>query len=158
MPASFYPSGADERSAVADRPAPAPDFITPDDADVLIVEDDATIVEMLTYSLTNRGYRCMALPDGRGALERLARATRPAPSPVVVMNIDLPGVGRVGAVEQLERAHPEGFRIIACTRTGSEREHVRALNAGALDYFVKPISLPVLAAKIIRLLWDHPRR
>jgi DNA-binding response OmpR family regulator len=166
MPASFDAAGAEERSAVADRPIPTPGatavrepaVAATDAADVLIVEDDATIVEMLTYTLANRGYRCRVLHDGREALSQLTRGVRPAPPPVVVLNIDLPGLGRVGAVEQIERAHPEGFRVLACTRTGSEREHVRALNAGAMDYFVKPISLPVLTAKIIRLLWDHPRQ
>ncbi|HEX9580229.1 MAG TPA: response regulator [Gemmatimonadales bacterium] len=159
MPAPFDPGSAD-RSAVADLLAPAVerdgDGITR--ADVVLVEDDATLVEMLTYTLTNRGYACTAVAVGPDALERVKQLAPGRQAPVVLLNLDLPGLSRVGAIEQLERARPEGFRMIALTRTGSEREHVRALSAGAVDYVVKPISLMVLAAKIIRLLWDHDRR
>jgi len=156
MPAAFDLSWPDRQSGVADLPeTPA---VPSGTMNVVIVEDDPAIVEMLTYTLANRGYRCQSFSDGRDALEQLANGPRRTPPPVVLVNIDMPGLGRVGAIERLERAHEEGFRILALTRTGSEREHVRALNAGAMDYFVKPISLPVLTAKIIRLLWDHRRQ
>jgi two-component system phosphate regulon response regulator PhoB len=157
MPAAFDLSWPDRQSGVADLPE-TPAAPTAETMNVLIIEDDPAIVEMLTYTLANRGYRCASFADGRDALEQLANGPRRTPPPVVLVNIDMPGLGRVGAIERLERAHEEGFRILALTRTGSEREHVRALNAGALDYFIKPISLPVLTAKIIRLLWDHRRQ
>lgn len=156
MPAAFDSSWPHRQSGVADLPvSPA---VPSRHTNVVIVEDDPTVVEMLTYTLANRGYHCESMPDGRGALEQLAGAPRATPPPVVLINIDMPGLGRIGAIERLERVHEEGFRIIALTRTGSEREHVHALNAGAMDYFVKPVSLPVLTAKIIRLLWDHRRQ
>jgi DNA-binding response OmpR family regulator len=156
MPAAFDLSWPDPQSGVADLPETS--AAASGTMNVVIVEDDPAIVEMLTYTLANRGYRCAAFPDGRAALDQLANGPTLTPPPVVLINIDMAGLGRVGAIERLERAHEEGFRILALTRTGSEREHVRALNAGAMDYFVKPISLPVLTAKIIRLLWDHRRQ
>jgi DNA-binding response OmpR family regulator len=51
-------------------------------------------------------------------------------------------------------ARPDA-RVIVLSAQGAERDQIRALRAGAIDYLVKPRSIPVLIAKVERLLADR---
>ena len=132
-------------------PAPAP-MPTADSAvpELIVVEDDPALVELLEYGLRARGYRFVSFRNGRDALRELLALDVGAAHPVVLLDVDLPGLDGYSVLDGLQRDRPGVFRVVFTTVHGGEAEQLRGLEAGALDYLVKPISLRVALEKIRR--------
>jgi DNA-binding response OmpR family regulator len=119
--------------------------------EVIVVEDDPALGELLTFGLEARGYRFLHFRNGREALELLkAMDTRGSPAPLLLLDVDLPALDGYSIFEELQQECPGKFRIVFTTVHGSETEQPRGLEAGALDYMVKPLSLRVALEKIRR--------
>jgi len=82
---------------------------------VLVVDDEAPTVELLTETLTRNGLRALSATDGRTGVE-LALAHRPD---VIVLDLVMPGMTGFQVVRQL-RDHPEGRNIPILVFTGKE--------------------------------------
>ncbi len=121
------------------------------EVDVYLIEDDTALLEMLEYALTNRGFRCQAFTNGREALDALLASDTQDRKPVVLLDVDLPGLDGFSALQQIHRARPGDFQIVIVTVHSGEREQIKALRCGAADYLVKPVSIPVVVAKVERL-------
>ena len=130
---------------------------SPDDAlmapDVIVVEDDPALADMLRYALASFGYSMRMYRTGPEALEAL-RVMRPRRGrrPLVLLDIDLPGLDGHSLHERLRVERPGVFGIVFASVHASEGDQLRALKSGAIDYLVKPISLRVLMAKLPRWL------
>src|SRR5216683_2878603 len=132
-------------------PKPAEPVVPAADAvlvpEVIYVEDDAALAELLEYGLRAHGYRFLAYRNGRDALLALdVRGTRP----LLLLDVDLPALDGYSILAALERERPGTYRVVFTTVHGTEEEQLRGLEAGALDYLVKPISLRVALEKIKR--------
>lgn len=127
----------------------APD---PEVPDVVVVEDDPSLIEMLNYSLSNQGYRLEFHANGREALEALLAMQIGSRRPVVLLDVDLPGMDGFRILQELSAERPGDFQVVMATMHRSEAAQVLAIESGALDYIVKPISLPITLAKIERLV------
>ena len=116
---------------------------------VLVVEDEADLVELLRYNLEAEGFAVITAEDGEETNLRIAE-TRPD---LVLLDWMLPGTSGIEIFRRL-RAREETARIpiIMLTARGEEEERVRGLATGADDYVVKPFSLPELMARINALL------
>lgn len=132
--------------------AEAPPASASDVPEVIVVEDDDTLAELLTFGLDARGYRYVLCRNGREALDLLkAMDTRGADRPpLVLLDVDLPALDGYSILEALKAECPGKFRIVFTTVHGSETEQLRGLEAGAMDYMVKPMSLRVALEKIRR--------
>jgi len=133
--------------------APAPPEPAPSDApEVIVVEDDPALAELLTFGLEARGYRYIHFRNGREALELLkSMDTRGSPRPpLLLLDVDLPERDGYSIFEELQQRCPGRFRVVFTTAHGSETEKLRALEAGALDYLLQPMSLQVALEKIQR--------
>jgi CheY-like chemotaxis protein/HPt (histidine-containing phosphotransfer) domain-containing protein len=115
---------------------------------VIIVEDDPALGELLEYGLQSRGYRYLTFKNGREALDNLLALPPTQPSPVLLLDVDLPALDGYSIFDILQRERPGQFRVVFTTVHGNEDEQLRGLEAGALDYLVKPISLRVALEKI----------
>jgi len=116
---------------------------------ILVVEDDRVIATLLRHLLERRGYAVEVAADGRAALDRLAGD----PPGLVVLDVMLPFVDGFEVIERIRGT--EGWRdvpIVMLTVRSQERYVVRALDAGANDYVIKPFKPGELAARIRRLL------
>ena len=140
--------------------APSPPFAAPappaadatDTPEVIVVEDDPALAELLTFGLEARGYRFRHFRNGREALDVLktlntAGTTQP---PLLLLDVDLPALDGYSIFEELQKECPGKFRVVFTTVHGSETEQLRGLEAGAMDYMVKPMSLRVALEKIRR--------
>ncbi len=116
--------------------------------DVILVEDDASLADMLQYALQLAGYTYRHFSDGRTALDALLEMQLGSHRPVVFLDVDLPGLDGHTIHDRLRVDRPGDFVCVFVTAHGSEAEQLRALNAGAWDYLTKPISLRVLLAKL----------
>ena len=113
---------------------------------VLVVEDDDSLQDVLTYNLTKRGYRVVQAFDGDRALE-LAREREPD---LIVLDIMLPGLDglEVCRIVRREMATP----ILILTARDQELDKVGGLELGADDYMTKPFSIRELIARVGALI------
>jgi len=118
--------------------------------EVIMVEDDPALAELLEYGLNSRGYRFVAMRNGREALDYLRSLDTSGQTPLLLLDVDLPGLDGYAVFEELQRARPGVYRTVFTTVHGREEEQLRGLEAGALDYLVKPINLRVVLEKIRR--------
>ena len=124
----------------------------PDDPDVapdvIVVEDDDTLAEMETFALESRGLSHRRFATGPAALEALVRMRAYGRRPIVLLDVDLPGLDGHSLHERLRVERPDTFDVVFVSLHASEAEQLRALEAGALDYISKPVRMRVLMAKI----------
>ncbi len=113
---------------------------------VLVVEDDDSLQDVLTYNLKKRGYRVVQAFDGDRALE-LAREREPD---LIVLDIMLPGLDglEVCRIVRREMATP----ILILTARDQELDKVGGLELGADDYMTKPFSIRELIARVGALI------
>jgi len=130
--------------------APAPE--SSDVPEVIVVEDDPALADLLTFGLEARGYQFLHFRNGREALDLLKTLdTRGAAQPpLLLLDVDLPALDGYSIFEELQQECPGKFRVVFTTVHGSETEQLRGLEAGAMDYMVKPMSLRVALEKIRR--------
>jgi CheY-like chemotaxis protein len=139
-----------------DQPSPPSTTSAPEGAtdvpEVIVVEDDPALAELLTFGLEARGYRFLHFRNGREALDLLKSIdTRgSSPPPLLLLDVDLPALDGYSIFEELQQECPGKFRVVFTTVHGSETEQLRGLEAGAMDYMVKPMSLRVALEKIRR--------
>jgi two-component system, OmpR family, alkaline phosphatase synthesis response regulator PhoP len=114
----------------------------------LVVEDDPHIGHLLKFMLERNGYSVQLAVDGRAAQAHIQRESAPAVAVFDVMLPFLDGLQLVG----LARKQPgwETVPILMLTAKAQERDIVRALDAGANDYIVKPFQPEELLARVRR--------
>ena len=122
-------------------------------ADIVLVEDDETLAALLMHALETRGYRARWLSDGREAAGLLAGPDPDLRAPLVLLDVDLPGLS---GLEVLRRLADQGTlrrtRVVMLTARSAETEVLTALELGAFDHVAKPFSVPVLIQRIRRAL------
>jgi two-component system phosphate regulon response regulator PhoB len=112
---------------------------------VLIVEDEAALVTMLSYNLEKEGFDVCTASDGEEALIQIAERK----PDVVLLDWMLPLVSGIEVCRQIRRAPASRtLPIIMLTARGEEGDRVRGLNSGADDYIVKPFSPAELIARL----------
>jgi two-component system KDP operon response regulator KdpE len=109
---------------------------------ILAVDDEPQILRALATNLRARGYDVDLAPTGE---EALALAARKHPD-VVVLDLGLPGIDGVEVIRGLRGW--TSVPIIVLSVRESEREKVRALDAGADDYVTKPFGMDELLARL----------
>jgi len=113
---------------------------------ILVVEDDATLRELLKYNLQNEGYIVHIARDGGEALEMFDKST----PQLVILDIMLPVINGT-EVCRIIRGKSQAPIIMLTAKTG-EIDRVVGLELGADDYVTKPFSMRELIARIKALL------
>ena len=129
---------ADDEAGRSSRVKPAKNRI-------LVVDDDASVREMLTRVLTGEGYLVWAAADGTAALEIAAVAK----VDLVLLDLNLPGKSGWDIFERLTAENPMLAVIIITARSN---QLFTALGAGAGALLEKPLDFPKLLQTISRLL------
>jgi DNA-binding response OmpR family regulator len=116
----------------------------------LVAEDDDQISYILRFILEREGYDVHLAPDGRTALQLIAKLQPPA---IAIFDVMLPQADGYELLARL-RATPgwAAVPVIMLTARSQEQDIVRGLEAGANDYMVKPFKPEELRARIRRLL------
>jgi CheY-like chemotaxis protein len=146
-PPKATPPAAKPGSPPPAAPPPATALTVPE---VIYVEDDAALAELLEYGLRAHGYRFAAYRNGREALRALLALDVQGTQPLLLLDVDLPALDGYSIFDALQRERPGTYRVVFTTVHGTEEEQLRGLEAGALDYLVKPMSLRVALEKIKR--------
>ena len=113
---------------------------------VLVAEDDGDVQFVVRRALEEEGHEVVVTGDGAAALEAAAAH----PPDLVLLDLDMPGVGGLDALESLRQR--TSVPVIIITGRGSEGDRVLGLDLGADDYVVKPFSTRELQARVRALL------
>ena len=110
---------------------------------VAIVEDDPIIAKAVSAAVTDAGHDCRWIADGSAA----ERDTSLIASDLIILDLMLPGTDGLSV---LKSARARGVRtpVIVLTARGLVAEKLRAFEAGADDYMVKPFEMDELLARI----------
>jgi two-component system, OmpR family, alkaline phosphatase synthesis response regulator PhoP len=109
---------------------------------ILLVDDEATIVQSLRYNLERSGYAVTAAGDGRSAVALVA-SEQPD---LVILDIMLPLLDGIEACKEIRKTSK--VPIIMLTAKDQEFDKVLALELGADDYVTKPFSLGEIIARV----------
>jgi DNA-binding response OmpR family regulator len=126
---------------------------------VLVVDDDADLLDLLDYALRREGYTVLTAADGPQALRRY-EAERPD---LVLLDVNLPKLNGFEVCRRLR--HAAATPIILLTARDEEEDILRGLQLGADDYVTKPFSPKQLLARMTTVLrrcqtnrYDQPTR
>jgi DNA-binding response OmpR family regulator len=114
---------------------------------ILVIEDDRTLRQALTFNLEREGYRVRGAVDGQQALD----AVRGGALDLILLDVMLPGMSGIEVLRVL-RAEGIGTPVIILSAKGEEIDRVVGLKIGADDYVAKPFSRPELLARIEAVL------
>jgi DNA-binding response OmpR family regulator len=109
----------------------------------LVVEDEPGIVDFVRRGMQAEGFVVQSAADGAEG-ERLALA---GGFDVVILDLMLPGRGGLEILASLQRARP-ALPVIVLTARGEVSDRIAGLDAGAVDYIVKPFSMAELVARV----------
>jgi DNA-binding response OmpR family regulator len=109
---------------------------------ILVVEDDETLRQTLTFNLESEGYQVAVAVDGQAAL----KVARSQPFDLIVLDIMLPELDGLSVCRILRRELD--VPVIILTARSSEVDKIIGLDSGADDYITKPFSLGEFLARV----------
>jgi len=118
-------------------------------ARILVVDDEADILDLLSELLGESGYDVVRASDGREALRALFQAQ----PDLVLLDVAMPELDGWQTLERIRDA--SDLPVLMLTARAGEDDKVRGLRAGANDYVTKPFSTRELLARIDALLRAH---
>ena len=122
---------------------------------ILVVDDEAVLVETIAYNLEQAGYQVVTAADGVSALDA-ARSQHPD---LIILDIMLPGMDGLEVCRQLRREDGTAtVPIVMLTAKTEEIDKVVGLEVGADDYVTKPFGRRELLARVRALIRraDYP--
>lgn len=119
---------------------------------ILVVDDEAAIVELVEYNLEREGFEVLTEAEGPKAVER-ARAERPD---LIILDVMLPGMSGMDVCRELRKT--TDVPIILLTARKDEVDRVLGLELGADDYVTKPFSPRELVARVKAILRRSQRQ
>jgi len=120
----------------------------PSHGTILVVDDEATIVEVVSRYLERAGYEAMAAADGAAALSLAAHHD----PDLVVLDLMLPEIDGLEVMRRLHEGDGKPVPVILLTARGEESDRLVGLRRGADDYVVKPFSPAELVARVDAVL------
>ncbi len=137
-PSDSHPVGSGTMAVVAD----------PSHGTVLVVDDEPTIVEVVSRYMERAGYETLTAGDGPEALH-LAGQHDPD---LVVLDVMLPELDGLEVMWRLHDGEGRPVPVILLTARGEESDRLVGLRRGADDYVVKPFSPAELVARVDAVL------
>jgi phosphate regulon transcriptional regulator PhoB len=121
---------------------------------IVIIEDEADIVEMIRYNFRKEGFDVESYSRGRDGLEALRRN----PPDLLLLDIMLPDQDGFTICRQLRtESRLKSLPIVFLTARGEEVDRIVGLEIGADDYVVKPFSPRELVARVKAILRRQTR-
>jgi len=116
---------------------------------ILVVDDEADLVELISYNLKREGFSVDSALDGETALSKIKKGRYN----LVVLDLMLPGIQGIELCRIL-RSNPktETLPVIMLTAKGEEVDKILGLEMGADDYITKPFSPRELVARVRAVL------
>jgi DNA-binding response OmpR family regulator len=118
-------------------------------ARILVVDDEASIRDLLSKTLALAEYDVDTAPDGRSALERV----RQIAYDLVITDLKMPGIDGLTVVREAKRLKPT-LPIIIITAYSTESSAIEAINLGVSGYLTKPFRIPKILSTAAKALGE----
>jgi two-component system phosphate regulon response regulator PhoB len=120
---------------------------------LLIIEDERSLQEVLTYNLEKEGFEVVVAADGHDGLRRV-QSMQPD---LVILDLMLPVIDGLEVCRQI-RSDPrtQATRVLMLTARSEEVDEIVGFNMGADDYVTKPFKIKPLIHRIKALLRRTP--
>jgi two-component system alkaline phosphatase synthesis response regulator PhoP len=116
---------------------------------ILVVDDEADILEFISYNLKHEGFSVSTANDGKSALET-AQKIMPH---IILLDIMMPGMDGIETCEKIRLLpHLDNTLIAFLTARGEDYSQIAGFDAGGDDYIIKPVKPKVLISRINALL------
>ena len=116
---------------------------------ILVIEDEADLVELISYNLKKEGFNVDSAMDGETALSKIKKGRYD----LVVLDLMLPGIQGMELCRILRNdPKTETLPIVMLTAKGEEVDKILGLEMGADDYITKPFSPRELVARVKAVL------
>lgn len=115
--------------------------------EVLIVEDEADILDILSFNLENAGYKVLAASSAEDGIRLLGPDTA-----LILLDVMLPGMSGFQMARQLRKENRNHIPIIFLTARGTENDILTGFSAGGDDYISKPFSINEVLARVKAVL------
>ncbi len=102
---------------------------------VLVIDDDESLRRVIEFTLSEAGYQVLTATNGEEGVHLFGRET----PPVVVTDIQMPGLSGYDVLKRIKEQSPETL-VIVITAYGTVEKAVEAMKLGAFDYLTKPFS------------------
>ena len=116
---------------------------------VLVVDDEASIRDLLAKTLALAEYDVDVAPDGRTALERM----RMYPYDLLIADLKMPGMDGLTVIREAKR-YKADLPVIIITGFSTESSAIEAVNLGVAGYLTKPFRVPQVLAAAARALGE----
>jgi putative nucleotidyltransferase with HDIG domain len=113
-------------------------------ANILLVDDDPKVLEILSASLERRGHRIATASTGTSAIEQTAKT---APE-LIILDLSLSDMTGYRVLEHVRTTHGEEPPVLFLSASSDVDARLQALEGGADDFLVKPVSLRELHSKV----------
>jgi DNA-binding response OmpR family regulator len=120
---------------------------------VLLIDDDAAVLAMVSEMLTSFGMHIHAYADGRRALQALEDPESPA-FDLVISDINMEGMDGFDVIHRVKAVHTK-LPVVLMTATASLDYAIRAMRMGAANLFQKPLSIRELVNNVFHLVELH---
>jgi len=121
----------------------------PDNADVMVVENDPDIMELILFFLEREGFKVLPAGNGKVAIELIEKTDKPL---VVLSEIGLPFMAGWQLLDYIKNKGLTHAKVIFLTNRTQEKEAVRMLELGAEDFVRKPFNPRELIARIRKVM------
>lgn len=142
---SQRPRGGSRAAAAPARPAIA----SSTRPRVLVVDDEASIRDLLAKTLALAEYDVDVAPDGRSALERM----RLYPYDLLIADLKMPGMDGLTVIREAKR-YKTDLPVIIITGFSTESSAIEAVNLGVAGYLTKPFRVPQVLAAAAKALGE----
>ena len=143
---SQRPRGGGPRPAPAPVPRPVPGTTRPR---ILVVDDEASIRDLLAKTLALAEYDVDVAPDGRSALDRM----RLYPYDLLIADLKMPGMDGLAVIREAKR-YKADLPVIIITGFSTESSAIEAVNLGVAGYLTKPFRVPQVVAAAAKALGE----
>jgi len=116
---------------------------------VLVVDDEASIRDLLSKTLALAEYDVDVAPDGRSALERM----RMYPYDLLIADLKMPGMDGLTVIREAKR-YKGDLPVIIITGYSTESSAIEAVNLGVAGYLTKPFRVPQVLAAAAKALGE----
>jgi len=151
---SQRPRGGGNRTAAATAPGTAAPAAVRTAASnsrprILVVDDEASIRDLLAKTLALAEYEVDVAPDGRSALERM----RLYPYDLLIADLKMPGMDGLTVIKEAKR-YKTDLPVIIITGFSTESSAIEAVNLGVAGYLTKPFRVPQVLAAAAKALGE----
>jgi len=116
---------------------------------ILLVDDEADILEFLSYNLKREGFQVFTAKNGKEGVEK-ARSTLPQLIILDVMMPEMDGIEACAEIRQIDEL--KNSLVVFLTARGEDYSQIAGFDAGADDYITKPIRPKLFTSKINSIL------